>query len=70
MATENVMTKRHCADVTLQANHEPQSYREAMDAHDADKWSAAIDKEIDSLEKNKTWRTALTTAWNATRSVW
>ena len=33
----------------------PKSYRQAMASDQAAKWKAAMDKEIDSLMKNKTW---------------
>ena len=72
VATENVVTKNAYDAVALHTTaHELQSYSEAMAAPDAAKWKEAINKEIQSLEQNKTWRLvplpphkrALTSRW-------
>ena len=34
---------------------EPSCYQEAMDDADSEKWKKAMDEEIDSLAKKKTW---------------
>ena len=34
---------------------EPQSYKEAITRSDKKKWLRAMDREMESLEKNKTW---------------
>lgn len=35
---------------------EPSSYEEVVHSKDAKKWSNAMDDEMSSLQKNKTWR--------------
>ncbi|GJT30599.1 retrovirus-related pol polyprotein from transposon TNT 1-94 [Tanacetum coccineum] len=35
--------------------HEPLTYQEAVACEDSSKWKAAIEEEMDSLRKNKTW---------------
>ncbi|GKG53540.1 hypothetical protein Tco_0554940, partial [Tanacetum coccineum] len=34
---------------------EPLTYQEAITCEDSSKWKAAMEEEIDSLRKNKTW---------------
>jgi hypothetical protein len=43
------------AAIPMSIFENPKSYRQAMASDQAAKWKAAMDKEIDSLMKNKTW---------------
>ncbi|GKF54950.1 retrotransposon protein, putative, ty1-copia subclass, partial [Tanacetum coccineum] len=36
--------------------HEPLTYQEAVACEDSSKWKAAMEEEMDSLRKNKTWK--------------
>ena len=46
---------RHQANVVLHTNDLPQTFQEVLSRSDSQQWHSAIQAEIDSLEKNKTW---------------
>jgi len=42
--------------VSLVAHEAPMTYRQAVQGQESTKWMAAMDQEMDSIRKNKTWR--------------
>jgi len=42
--------------VSLVAHEAPMTYRQAVQGQESTKWRAAMDQEMDSIRKNKTWR--------------
>ncbi|GKB54852.1 retrovirus-related pol polyprotein from transposon TNT 1-94, partial [Tanacetum coccineum] len=52
---ESNMAAYAFAAVEEEDTHEPLTYQEAVSCEDSSKWKAAMEKEMDSLRKNKTW---------------
>lgn len=40
----------------MEVEEEPKSYKEAMNSKEHEKWSLAMEEEMESLHKNQTWR--------------
>jgi len=45
----------HVSFVLVTETGDPDSYREAIEADDYDKWITAIEQEMESLNRNQTW---------------
>ena len=52
---KNVALEKKYFSMMCELNENPKSYKEAMNSKDRDKWIAAINSELDSQYKNKTW---------------
>ncbi|GKD63233.1 retrotransposon protein, putative, ty1-copia subclass, partial [Tanacetum coccineum] len=52
---ESNMTAYAFAAAEEEDTHEPLTYQEAVACEDSSKWKAAMEEEMDSLRKNKTW---------------
>jgi len=46
----------HVRPVSLVAHEAPMTYGQAVQGQESTKWLAAMDQEVDSIRKNKTWR--------------
>ncbi|GKF42184.1 retrovirus-related pol polyprotein from transposon TNT 1-94, partial [Tanacetum coccineum] len=54
-ADESNMAAYAFAVAKEEDTHEPLTYQEAVACEDSSKWKAAMEEEMDSLRKNKTW---------------
>ncbi|GJS54337.1 retrotransposon protein, putative, ty1-copia subclass [Tanacetum coccineum] len=52
---ESNMATYAFASAEEEDTHEPLTYQEAVSCEDSSKWKAAMEEEMDSLRKNKTW---------------
>ncbi|GJX88872.1 retrovirus-related pol polyprotein from transposon TNT 1-94 [Tanacetum coccineum] len=55
MYKPNYLINRFDACEKKEDTHEPLTYQEAVACEDSSKWKAAMEEEMDSLRKNKTW---------------